>query len=878
VPLVSLTAITAVFGQSDYRADRLLIKPRTGVAAGAIEAFHAQWGVEVFRHFAAFDNLQALRLPEGVSVPSALAAYLQSGLVEFAEPDFLLHPAVTPNDPYYGNGALWHLHNTGQSGGVVDADIDGPEAWDTISSATDVIIAVVDTGIRYTHEDLAANMWRNPGETAGNGVDDDGNGFVDDIHGINAAANNGNPADLIGHGTRVAGLAGAVGNNGLGVIGVPWRVQLMACRFYDDDGVGSVSDAIQGIDYARANGVKVINASWISTNYASTLHTAINNCRSAGIIFVAAAGNSASDNDSLAYYPASYNLDNVVAVAATTRTDALVSSSNYGATSVDLAAPGAELTSTYISSDASYAGGTGTSFSAPIVAGALALLQARYPSGTYLQLIQRLYDAVDPLPGLSGKCVTGGRLNLARALGPALLADFDADPVSGSAPLTVKFTDKSYGEITSWSWTFGDGDSSNEPSPSHTYHSEGTFTVTLTILDALGRSSSKSTNIAVVANYQITSGTYSWVDPSGMTALSLSNDGVSSAQTLPFTFRFYGVDYTQLYVGANGVIGFANNSLSAGANADLPNVSTPNNLICPFWDDLNPGAGGSVRAGTVGSSPNRQFVISWVDVPYNANPPASYTFQAALEEGTHRIRFQYQSVAPGRGPGDQGKSATVGVENAAGTVAARYSYNGSTLLINNTAILFLPATTGPSPCVLTVSPSDGLSSSGPVGGPFSPASITCTLSNSGGSVLNWTASKSQSWVSLSTASGTLAAGASTPLTVSINAYAESFAAGIYGASVSIVNNSTAGDPFVLPVTLQVTTPLRFTACSGSDLGTCYLAVEGVAGAEIVLEASTDLAVWTSIATNQVASDGTVTFSDSASADLPKRWYRASTVP
>jgi subtilisin family serine protease len=676
--LAQVAAIPEPLGE--YRLDRILVKPRTAADLAALSEVHAQVGARVLRQFEWLDDIQVVELPEPETVLEWIKHYEESGLVDFAEPDYLLTVAATPSDPYYSNGNLWHLHNTGQNGGTVDADIDGPEGWDTLNSASEIVVAVIDTGIRYTHEDLAANMWVNPGEIPGNGVDDDGNGYIDDVHGINAAANSGNPVDVAGHGTQVAGLLGAVGNNGLGVTGVAWRVRIMAARFFDDAGAGSVSDAVECIDYARRNGAHIINTSFGSPDYSSTFYNAIQSCRSAGIVLVAAAGNDGKDRESSPFYPASFDLDNIVAVAATTRNDALASYTGYGATSVDLGAPGSELYTTYHSSNTSYISNSGSSFAAPVVAGAIALMKERYPTYDYAELIQRLLTTVDPFPSLSGKCVTGGRLNLASALGPSLAADFDAAPVSGSPPLAVTFTDRSFGAITSWSWDFGDGNVSSEQHPAHIYSWEGTFTVTLTVWNSAGQTSSHSADIAVVANYQITNTTYQWIDPSGMTALSLSNDDVSPVQSLPFTFRFYGFDYTQLYVGANGLIGFANQNLSTPVNTDLPDAATPNNILCPFWDDLNPGAGGSVRIGTAGSAPNRKLVIAWVDVPYAANPPANFTFQVVLEEGTHQIQFHYQNVASGRGPGDQGKSATVGLENASGTVAARYSYNGSTLL------------------------------------------------------------------------------------------------------------------------------------------------------------------------------------------------------
>ncbi|HKX60771.1 MAG TPA: S8 family peptidase, partial [Verrucomicrobiae bacterium] len=314
-----------------FRPDRILIKPRAvddPQERRTLGQFHAGNRVQVRREFRRLDGIQELQLPPGSDVPEMIHRYQQSGLVEFAEPDSRLILAETPNDPAYVSGMLWHLHNDGQNSGKIDADIDAPEGWDIANSASNVVVALLDSGVRYTHEDLATNMWINPGEISGNGLDDDANGFIDDVHGINAAANNGNPIDLIGHGTQVAGLIGGVGNNGLGTAGVAWRVRIMVCRFYDDAGTGFLSDAAQGIDYALAKGAQIINASFVTTSYSPVLYNAMNNCRNAGIIFVAAAGNDGVNTDVTPYYPAGFDFDNIVSVAATTRNDGLASFSN----------------------------------------------------------------------------------------------------------------------------------------------------------------------------------------------------------------------------------------------------------------------------------------------------------------------------------------------------------------------------------------------------------------------------------------------------------------------------------------------------------------------------------------------------------------------
>ncbi len=636
-----------------------------------------------------------VQLPPGRSVKEAIARYERTGLFEYVEPDYELHAVATPNDPSYLDGTLWGLHNTGQSGGTPDADIDAPEAWDTRTNAENIIVAVIDTGIRVTHEDVAANMWHNPGEISGNGIDDDGNGYIDDVHGIDAITGSGDPADVCGHGTHVAGTIGAVGNNGLGVCGVAWRVQLMACKFLDPGGFGcsgSTSDGIECINYAIDKGAHIMSNSWGGDGPDPALQDAIEAARDAGIIFVAAAGNNSSDNDAAPFYPANYDVNNVVSVAATDRNDALAGFSNFGANTVDLAAPGVNVYSCYNGSDSDYTFLSGTSMATPHVSGVLALVKAQYPSDTYTQLIYRVLGNTDPLPSLIGKCVTEGRLNLQKALtlSPGPIARFTASPNSGEPPLTVQFADTSIGTITSRSWDFDDGSPlSNLSNPAHAFTELGTYNVTLTVSGPQG-SASKTRPIVVAHNYQMQPTTFSWIDPSGMDSLTLTDDSVSAAQPLPFPFTYYGQTYTNLYVSSNGMIGFASSGLTKFVNADLPGTATPNAMICPWWDDLNPAVAGTVHIGMIGMAPDRVVAVSWVGVPHFVDFDAltPFTCQVLLYEGSNSIVFQYLETQPGNVSLGAGRAATIGVEDQAGVVAKKYSYNGSTTVTNQQAILF----------------------------------------------------------------------------------------------------------------------------------------------------------------------------------------------
>ena len=322
-----------------------------------------------------------------------------------------------PNDPAFGN--LWNLENTGQAGGKVDADIDASAAWDVTTGSSKVVVAVIDTGIDYNHPDLAANIWINPGEIPGDGIDNDGNGFVDDVRGWDFANNDANPMDDNGHGTHVAGTIGAVGNNGIGISGVNWNVSLMPLKFLAANGSGYTSDAIAAINYAtmmrqRGENVRVSNNSWAGADNDPWLKSSIQAAGNAGILFVAAAGNSGVNIDVKPTYPASFNLDNVLTVAATDKNDALASFSNFGVNSVDLAAPGVNIYSTMRNN--AYATMSGTSMAAPAVTGAAALAWSVVPDADYHAVRNAILAGVDPLASLTGKVATGGRLNAAGML------------------------------------------------------------------------------------------------------------------------------------------------------------------------------------------------------------------------------------------------------------------------------------------------------------------------------------------------------------------------------------------------------------------------------------------------------------------------------
>jgi subtilisin family serine protease len=344
--------------------------------------------------------------------------------VEYAEPNWIYNHFAVSNDTYFSNSSLWGMYGSTTSPSNQFGS-QAATAWanNKLGSAT-VYIGIIDEGYMYAHEDLAANAGKNPGEIDANGIDDDGNGLVDDVYGWDFAGNNNTVFDGVDddHGTHVAGTIGAVGGNGKGVAGVVWNVKMINAKFLSGTG-GTLANAIKAIDYftdlKTKHGLNIVatNNSWGGGGFSQGLQDAIERANTAGILFIAAAGNSGTNNDTTPSYPASYPNENVIAVASITSTGALSSFSQIGATSVDIGAPGSGIWSTvparskgkFISSYASY---NGTSMATPHVSGAAALYASLNPGATAAQIKAALLNSATPTSSLSGKCATGGRLNV----------------------------------------------------------------------------------------------------------------------------------------------------------------------------------------------------------------------------------------------------------------------------------------------------------------------------------------------------------------------------------------------------------------------------------------------------------------------------------
>lgn len=341
---------------------------------------------------------------------------MASGRFEYVEPDWMVYSQQAPTDAALTDGRLWGLRNSGQNGGTAGIDVNADNAWAQTLGDDSIIVGVIDTGVRYTHQDLAANMWVNPGEIPGNNIDDDNNGYVDDVHGINAITNSGDPMDDNGHGTHVAGTIAATADNGHPLVGVAPGSRIMALKFLDADGSGRTSDAITCLDYATMMGAQITNNSWGGGGFSQALLEAIQRADDAGSLFVAAAGNASQNNDSRASFPANYQVENVISVAAIDRNGDLASFSNFGQQTVDLAAPGVAIFSAVASSDTAYDNYDGTSMAAPHVAGAAALVLSQHGPMSLSELRSRLLISAVPFDGLNGLVATAGRADAQAAI------------------------------------------------------------------------------------------------------------------------------------------------------------------------------------------------------------------------------------------------------------------------------------------------------------------------------------------------------------------------------------------------------------------------------------------------------------------------------
>ena len=717
-------------GKPEYVPGQVLVKFKDGLAATDVHAFSERFGLTPIRHFeipeqmvASFGgDLYQFRLSPGDTVESAIERLSSQGDVAYAEPNYRIqlddppkHAAdasatpeptpeptmsseKTPNDL---DSRLWGMKNNGQDGGKAGVDIGATRAWATqtgLPNGQGPLIAIIDTGIDYTHPDLATNVWNNPKEVPGVGIDNDGSGYIDDQHGANVNKKTGDPMDDNEHGTHVAGTIAAVINNGQGVAGVAPGVRIMACKFLDSSGSGSSSDAITCLDYAVQKGARIANASWGGGPASQSFLDALNRARAAGLLLVCAAGNESADNDAVPHYPSNYEVDNVLAVGAMTRSEQVASFSNVGLTTVDLFAPGSAILSTI--PGGSYASFSGTSMAAPHASGVAALVLSTNRAQSHLAVRSRVLAGVEPLPEYAGKCVTGGRLNARLALEAPIPTVYltSLSPGSGTAGSTVTLVGQGFGAskgtgsvvfgstaatVTSWTDARIDAVVPATPPGASTVHvvtGSGARSNDLTFL--------VDTNLSYLESS--TPFDFRSIASTGQ-ALTLGDDG-SQTVDLGFTFPFYGEDQASVTVASNGYLTFGGSG-TVWDNAPIPSTSQPNRLVAPLWTDLNPSSTGTVHVKTRGTAPNRECVAQWTGVPHYPDTGAA-TFQAVLREGTRDILFHYQDATFGNASYDGGADATIGVESMTGSSGTQHAAT----VADGTSLRFaLSGSPGPSP-------------------------------------------------------------------------------------------------------------------------------------------------------------------------------------
>jgi len=697
----------------NHAADKIVVRFKPGTndetTEQALRKDKSKKSKSKVRKFKFIDGLKLVTIPPGQDLYDVIERLRNNPNVLYVEPDYEYQQFATPNDPSYSS--LWGLHNNGQNIwgqlGTVDVDINAPEAWDVTTGSSTVIIAVLDSGVNYTHPDLIDNMWTNPVDTA-NGVDDDGNGYIDDIHGIDAFNNDSNPMDDNKHGSHVAGTIAGVGNNSVGVSGVSQSSKIIACKIGDASGSISSSAAVICMDYIydlkvnRGINIVATNNSWGGGGYSTAMYEAIEKHLEAGILFIAAAGNSATNNDTTPNYPSGYYLPNIIAVAATDNQDNLALFSQYGRRSVHIGAPGVGIYSTTLGTGYEFL--QGTSMATPYVTGLVALLAAEDNSRDWKTLKNLTIAGGKVISSLNGYTSSSRRIRawdtdgtgsmtcnnqtVSSTLYPVAssttivsggyqeLAFMNINCASPNGTVTVTGTGP---ETVNDIYLLDDGLGSDKAANDGIYTTQwptpstaGTYT--LTFPDSQTINVTVDNTLSPYRQPQTT--TYNYRDLSGIAPSALSDGGYYSTG-VPFPIKFAGGNYTTVYFTSKGVISFHTPSSSAN-NSELPNTGF-NTLVAPFWDDLDV-TSGSFRIGSTAS----EFIFDWL-VPHKNNA-GTVQFQVVFTQNSSNILVNYKDVYFGNATYDNGASATVGMQIASSS-GTQYSFNTASLS-NNTALLW----------------------------------------------------------------------------------------------------------------------------------------------------------------------------------------------
>lgn len=706
--------------------ERLIVRFTPGFPGRLVSSMHQSQRANVARNIASVPGMQIISLPPEADIQAVISFYERNPNVVFVEADHVMSADAISNDSYADQ--LWGLENTGQSvngsvSGVADVDLNVSGAWARVSGDGDVVVAVLDSGINYNHPDLIDNVWVNPGEIAGNGIDDDGNGIVDDIHGINGytlagmrgGASN-DPADVQTHGSHIAGIIAAVRNNGIGVAGVATQAKVLACRIGDANGRMYVSAAIICLDYlynlkTRAVypiNIVVSNNSWGGDGYNQGMYEAIKAQMNAGILFVASAGNTSTDNDVAVHYPDGYFLPNVISVAAINNAGTLSSFSSYGRRSVHVAAPGENIVSTV--SGSTYAYMDGTSMAAPHVSGLIALLAEENSSRDWKTLKNLIVSSGARSDSLVGKLVSASQVRAIDSGGQGAMSCSDqvvkalqwprsatvniplggrvglsmmhincASPAGGMTVSTASGSTMMIADVVlkddgkGFDVASGDGLYS-----AYWYGGTTPGEYTLTFPD--GQNLIVYVDQALKPYRQPVQVPYHYEDLSYLTPFKLGESSYFRyVSTFPIKFGDSVTGYSVVHLTGNGLLSFST-PYRYGVNGELPLMSMDTSIM-PFWDELytRASADGGVRAATLGTSPNRRYVFEWINIGHKALPSGLISFQVVFFENSSKVRFNYKDVTFGHGAYDGGASATVGVQ-VSSLHATQYSLNTPSLV------------------------------------------------------------------------------------------------------------------------------------------------------------------------------------------------------
>jgi subtilisin family serine protease len=693
---------------TNFVKGQVLVKIAKDQTTNTIAKIKQKFDIKWVRSYELVEGLSLFQFDPDRDVMEIVKSLSKLANVIYAEPNYIYEILNTDshaivNDPEYFK--QWALKNIGQSGGLEGADINAELMWSHQTGSRDIVVGIIDTGIDYTHQDLIENLWNNPGEIPGNGQDDDQNGYIDDIHGVNAIKNNGNPMDDNVHGTHVAGIIGAAGNNNTGVVGVAQKILLTACKFLSSGGSGNISDAIQCMEYfadlksRSLNPVNIIatNNSWGGGGHSQSMFDAIKAHQQLGILFIAAAGNERRNNDTSNSYPANYDINNVISVAATDHNDHLASFSNYGKKTVHVAAPGVKILSTVLNHK--YGELSGTSMAAPHVTGLAAIIASQFRHLSYQGIKNLILTGGEQIDSTLNTTISGRRIRGAddngmgsltcnnqlltvrkspasnthriRVEQPFFLSALHINCANAGGAITLH--QNSDGDIVlkdngeDGDITANDGIYSLSWIPQKT----GVYQLKFTDNDIVNITVYDHSNFAPYrADDKIP---FEYITIGG-TRLNANDDTMHHIQS-PFPIIFGGSPngFLDLFISSNGTISFTDRNQPGFHNQKLPTMDV-DTLVAPYWDDLTTINGTSdIYVEVIGSAPDRKLIVEWWRIKhYSATGLGA--FQVVFYENSPNFQFNYLDTNFSHESYDYGASATVGVQVSQDD-ALEYSYN-----------------------------------------------------------------------------------------------------------------------------------------------------------------------------------------------------------